>query len=99
MAEQNKAVVERAFDELNKKNAAVYLELFAPEYFWHHQPPLFRCHRAYLVNLHGAIPAPPGLDSHHKALIGVPKPLTSGNGESISKAEGQMPASLFDSNY
>lgn len=33
--EQNKAIVMKVFDDLNKRNSAVYLELFAPEYFWY----------------------------------------------------------------
>jgi ketosteroid isomerase-like protein len=32
---QNGALVVSVFDELNKKNADVYQELFAPEYGWH----------------------------------------------------------------
>jgi steroid delta-isomerase-like uncharacterized protein len=33
--QQNSVLVTRVFDELNKHNAAVYEELFAPEYGWH----------------------------------------------------------------
>jgi predicted ester cyclase len=33
--DQNVAVVNRVFDELNKKNADVYQELYAPEYRWY----------------------------------------------------------------
>jgi len=33
--EQNGALVVSVFDELNKKNANVYQELYAPEYGWH----------------------------------------------------------------
>lgn len=33
--EQNAALVTRIFDELNKRNEAVYQELYAPEYAWH----------------------------------------------------------------
>lgn len=33
--EQNEALVTRLFGELNKKNADVYQELYAPEYGWH----------------------------------------------------------------
>jgi len=32
---QNAALVRRVFDELNQHNAAVYQDLFAPEYGWH----------------------------------------------------------------
>ena len=32
---QNEALVTRAFDERNKKNADVYQELYAPDYAWH----------------------------------------------------------------
>jgi ketosteroid isomerase-like protein len=33
--QQNMALVTKTFDELNKKNADVYQELYAPEYRWH----------------------------------------------------------------
>jgi len=33
--QQNEALVTRVFDELNKRNADVYQELYAPEYGWH----------------------------------------------------------------
>ena len=35
LEEQNKALVTRTFDELNKRNADVYQELYAPDYGWH----------------------------------------------------------------
>jgi len=33
--QQNEALVARAFNELNKRSADVYQELYAPEYGWH----------------------------------------------------------------
>ncbi len=33
--QQNEALLRRVFDELNKRNADVYQELYAPEYFWY----------------------------------------------------------------
>jgi ketosteroid isomerase-like protein len=33
--EQNRALVRRIFDELNRRNDGVYQELYAPEYGWH----------------------------------------------------------------
>ncbi len=35
--DQNKALVTRIFDEMNKKNADVYKELYAPDYGWYFQ--------------------------------------------------------------
>jgi len=35
LEEQNKALVTRTFDELNKRNADVYQELYAPDYGWY----------------------------------------------------------------
>ena len=33
--QQNEALLRRVFDELNKRNADVYQELYSPEYFWY----------------------------------------------------------------
>jgi len=35
LEEENRALVRRTFDELNKQNEAVYQELYAPEYGWY----------------------------------------------------------------
>lgn len=33
--QQNEALLRRVFDELNKRNADVYQELYSPDYFWY----------------------------------------------------------------
>ncbi|MGA2531720.1 MAG: ester cyclase [Candidatus Aminicenantales bacterium] len=36
--QQNEALVTRVFNELNNRNAGIYLELYAPEYGWYFPP-------------------------------------------------------------